>query len=118
MLSNRIFTGCLAILCFAGIIFSITGRLAVHQVSRHNIDSIRTVVSQFATNSLPDSRSDFNVKKLEMKLEQRVALSQVSENWDNVCTLVLECAIGTGILLMIVSFRLHKRSNKNSTRQP
>jgi len=70
MSSHRILTNSLAVICIAGIVFSITGRLAIRQISRHNIDSIKTDVFNFATNSLPDSRSDDNVLKLRMKLIQ------------------------------------------------
>jgi len=96
MFSHRILTGCLAVICCAGIVFGITGRLAVQQVTHDNMAAVKALAGESFTNSLPESRSD--IYKLETKLYKRVALSQVRENWEDVCTLGFWVGIIAGII--------------------
>lgn len=91
------------VICCAGIIFGVTGRLAVQQVTHDNMAAVKTIGEEFATNSLPDSRSD--IYKFETKLYKRVALSQVRENWENIYTLALWGGIIAGIIGSIIFFK-------------
>jgi len=103
MKNNRILIKCLTMICFVGIVFGITGRLAVQQITHDNMAAVKTLAGESYTNSSPESRSD--IYKLEIKLYKRVALSQVRENWEDVCSLGLWGGIIAGIAAAIISFK-------------
>lgn len=105
MLSHQLLKNCLAIICCAGIVFSITGRLAVQQITHDNMAAVKMLADKSYTNSLPESRPD--IEKLEVKLYKRIALSQVRESWETICSFGLWCGIIAGIAMVIISIKGH-----------
>lgn len=100
MLSYRILVGCLVVTCVAGIVFGITGRFAVRQITHDNMAAIKAITAEVYTNSLPESRAD--IYKLEAKLYKRVALSSVRESWKDICTVALWLGVLAGIAALLV----------------
>jgi len=94
---------CFATLACAAIVFGIIGRIAIRQITDHNLTSIETVTAELATNSPPDSHPDYN--KIERQLSMRVALSATRQDWTTAYTCIILC----GVLSGIAAFAFYRR---------
>jgi hypothetical protein len=104
---HRILAGSLAAVCLAGVVFAMTGRFAVRQVTRDNLAAVKTFTGEVGTNSL--SARGPNIYELEVRLYKRVALSRVREHWEDACTLALTGAMIAGVLSIVIFFKGRSR---------
>ena len=102
-LLRRVLMFGLIVICAAGMLFGVAGRLAVRQVTHDSMAAIKEIAGKAYENSMPADHSE--IQQLETKLYKRVALSHVRQKWENICTLTLWGGLAAGVAAIFMSVR-------------
>jgi hypothetical protein len=93
--------------------FGITGRLVSHSVTNANLASVRETIRRAMNESPKEMEAGY--KRLQVQLEQRIALSSARRGWDNVASVALSVTMLSAGATALVLLRRNRHPSGPNT---